>query len=109
MMDRVLKTASVAFVLAFSVTCAFAGNAERGKEISTVCAACHGSDGKSVTPDFPNIGGQHAQYLYRALLDYQLGHRKNPIMAGQVANLSRADMRDLAAFYSQQEGLYLKR
>jgi cytochrome c553 len=86
-----------------------AGNPERGQAISGVCAACHGTDGTSVVPDFPNIGGQHEQYLYRALLDYKLGNRQDPIMSAQVVELSRQDMRDLAAFYARQEGLYLKK
>lgn len=88
---------------------ALAGNAERGKTLSEPCAACHGEAGKSIAPSFPNIGGQHEQYLYRALLDYKLGNRKNPIMAAQVEGLERADLRDLAAFYASLEGLYLKR
>ena len=93
--------------LVFS-SAALAWNAERGQSISQVCAACHGPTGTSIAPDFPNIGGQHRDYLYRALLDYKLGNRQDPIMAGQVAELSRQDMRDLAAFYAAQEGLYLK-
>lgn len=86
-----------------------AGDPVRGKELSAVCAACHGETGKSIAPSFPNIGGQHEQYLYRALLDYKLGHRKDPIMGAQVAELERADLRDLAAYFASQEGLYLKR
>lgn len=88
---------------------AHAGDPARGKEISAVCAACHGEQGRSPSADFPNLAGQHEQYLYRALLDYKLGNRKNPIMAAQVTNLTDADMRDLAAWFAQQEGLYLKR
>lgn len=98
--------AALMFAVSFS---AHAGDAARGKSISTTCAACHGADGKSPAPDFPNIGGQLPDYLYRALLDYQLGNRQDPIMAGQVANLSRQDMRDLAAFYGSQSGLFLRR
>jgi cytochrome c553 len=86
-----------------------AGNPARGQEKATVCAACHGADGNSPTPEFPRIGGQHEDYLYRAMLDYQLGKRKNPIMAAQVENLSRQDLRDLAAWYARQSGLYVKR
>lgn len=98
-----------ALMLAISVP-AHAGDAARGKELSTPCAACHGPDGTSPTPAFPNIGGQIPEYLYRALLDYKLGTRENAIMAGQVENLSRQDMKDLAAFYGSQKGsLYLKR
>lgn len=96
-------------VMAVAAFPAHAWNATRGKEISTVCAACHGVDGNSPTPDFPIIAGQHAEYLYRALLDYKLGNRTDPVMQGQVAELSRSDMRDLAAYFSSQEGLYLKR
>ena len=86
-----------------------AGDAARGKEKAAACAACHGESGDSTTPAFPRLGGQHADYLYRALRDYQLGQRKNPIMAAQVANLSEQDLRDLAAYYASQRGLYLRR
>lgn len=86
-----------------------AGDAARGKSLSTTCAACHGADGRSLAPDFPHIGGQVEEYLYRALLDYKLGVRQDAIMAGQVANLSKQDMRDLAAFYASQSVLTLKR
>lgn len=74
-----------------------------------VCAACHGADGNSPTPVFPRIAGQNEDYLYQALQDYKAGRRKNPIMAAQVENLSRQDMQDLAAWFSSQQGLFVKR
>ncbi|MCB1961218.1 MAG: cytochrome c [Rhodocyclaceae bacterium] len=85
------------------------GDVAAGKEKSLVCAACHGETGKSVSPDFPHLGGQHADYLLRALKDYKLGNRKNPIMGAQVENLSTADMEDLAAYFAAQQGLMVKR
>lgn len=84
------------------------GNAEAGKAKSAACAACHGPAGVSEVPNFPTLAGQHRDYLYHALRDYKSGKRKNPIMAGQVASLSDADMADLARYYSQQPGLTLK-
>lgn len=84
------------------------GNAEAGKAKAEPCKACHGESGSSATPDFPRIGGQHADYLAVALRHYKLGKRKNPIMAGQVANLSEKDMLDLAAWYASQPGLTIK-
>jgi cytochrome c553 len=84
------------------------GNVEAGKAKSTACAACHGADGVSTIPSFPKLAGQHSDYLYQALKDYKTGRRKNPIMAGQVANLSDQDMADLAAYYSGQKGLTVK-
>ena len=84
------------------------GNADAGKAKAEPCKACHGESGSSATPDFPRIGGQHADYLAVALRHYKLGKRKNPIMAGQVANLSEKDMLDLAAWYASQTGLAIK-
>lgn len=100
---------ALAAACVFSSPSALAGNPERGQEKSAVCAACHGPTGISPVPDFPSIGGQHEKYLYRALLDYKIGNRQDPIMAGQVAELSTQDLRDLAAYFARQEGLYLKR
>ena len=86
-----------------------AGDPATGKEKSTVCAACHGAEGNSPSPEFPRIAGQIEDYLYQALLDYKSGRRKNPIMAAQVENLSRRDLSDLAAYFASQKGLYVKR
>ncbi|MGJ8669125.1 MAG: c-type cytochrome [Oceanococcus sp.] len=83
-----------------------AGDVAAGQEKSATCAACHGADGVSASPAFPNLAGQHANYIEHALKQYQSGDRKNPIMAGQVANLNKQDIKDLAAYYSQQKGLY---
>ena len=87
---------------------ALAADPVAGKEKSKTCAACHGQDGNSTTPDFPRLAGQHHDYLVIVLNDYKSGGRKNAIMAPLVANLSKRDIADLAAFYSQQQGLKLK-
>lgn len=89
---------------------AVAGDIAKGKEKSAPCAACHGADGNSQSDAFPRIGGQHEDYILHSLRGYKAGKRKNAIMAGQVANLSKADMQDLAAYYSSQDaGLTVKR
>jgi cytochrome c553 len=100
--------AGVALGLACALPLQAAGNAEAGKAKSTACAACHGADGVSTVPSFPILAGQNSDYLYHALKDYKSGKRKNAIMAGQVQNLSDADMKDLAKYFSRQKGLKLK-
>lgn len=87
---------------------AHAADPAAGKEKSKACAACHGETGVSQVADFPNLAGQHSDYLVRAMRDYKSGARKNPIMAGQVANLKNADIADLAAYYSSQPALVMK-
>lgn len=87
---------------------AFAGDPAAGQKKSQACAACHGPDGNSVSPDFPKIAGQHQDYLAKALRDYKSGARKNPIMAPMAASLTTRDIDDLAAYYASQKGLVLK-
>ena len=81
------------------------GNPQAGKaKAAQVCVACHGADGnKPSTPDQPILGGQHYDYLVRALSDYKTGARANPIMKGFAATLSTQDIEDLAAWFSQQQ------
>lgn len=102
------KTLIALSMLGLLSATAHAGDADKGKEKSAVCAACHGADGNSVSPDFPRLAGQYEDYLFRALQDYKSGARKNPIMQGQVAALEKADMADLAAYFSSQNGVQNK-
>jgi cytochrome c553 len=98
-----------ALILAVLCSAAFVaqarGNAESGKaKAAQVCAACHGPDGnKPSAPDQPILAGQHYDYLVRALTDYKIGRRNNPIMKGFAAQLSKQDIEDLAAWFSSQK------
>jgi len=67
------------------------------------CAACHGENGVSASPMFPNLAGQHRSYLEVALREYKSGKRKNPVMGGTAAALSDADIVALAAWFSSQK------
>ena len=82
-----------------------AGNAASGKEkAAQVCAACHGPEGnKPSDPTQPILAGQHYDYLVRALTDYKVGRRNNPIMKGFASQLSKKDIEDLAAWFSKQK------
>ena len=82
-----------------------AGNAASGKEkAAQVCAACHGPEGnKPSDPTQPILAGQHYDYLVRALTDYKVGRRNNPIMKGFASQLSKKDIEDLAAWFSRQK------
>ena len=103
------KMLAAAALLALSVSAAAAsGDAEVGRKKSTPCAACHGANGISPSPEFPNLAGQHVDYIAAALRHYKNGKRKNPIMQGQVTSLSDKDMLDLAAYFSSQKGLAVK-
>jgi cytochrome c553 len=100
--------AVVAILAAHPIAFASSGDASVGQKKSGPCAACHGAEGVSASPDFPNLAGQHADYLETALKHYKNGKRKNPIMAEQVKNLSQKDILDLAAYFSSQRALSVK-
>ena len=66
-----------------------AAGAAKAKEI---CAACHGMDGHSPTPDYPKIGGQYEDYLAKALL--QLVEEDDGTLLRKAQKLqARADKR----------------
>jgi cytochrome c553 len=101
-----VKALLVVFIVAvFSMPACAKGNAEAGKaKAAQVCAACHGADGsKPADPTQPILAGQYYDYLVRALSDYKIGRRKNPIMKAFAGQLSKQDIEDLAAWFSSQK------
>ncbi|MGI9333512.1 MAG: c-type cytochrome [Gammaproteobacteria bacterium] len=81
------------------------GDPAAGESMSATCAACHGNDGNSPDPQWPNLAGQHERYIAKQLAAFQEGEegsRNNAIMLGIAAGLSKQDMADLGAFYATQ-------
>ena len=79
------------------------GNPQAGHAIaSRSCAACHGADGNSTNPLFPNLAGQNPDYLYGQLRAFKSGGRQSRIMSPIVADLSAANMADVASYYAHQ-------
>jgi len=80
-----------------------AGDINAGKAKSAVCAACHGAQGISVAPIYPNLKGQKEAYLVSALKAYRAGQRgggMSMLMSPQAAQLSDADIANVAAYFS---------
>ncbi|MGN2254602.1 c-type cytochrome [Frateuria sp. GZRe12] len=76
------------------------GDAAAGSAKDGVCSACHGPQGIAIAPNFPNLAGQSATYLYVQLKAFHQGQRSDPIMSGQAAPLTDTDMRDIATHYA---------
>lgn len=70
---------------------------------SAVCAACHGADGNSGTPENPKLAGQHPQYLVKQLQEFKSGKRNNAIMVGFASTLSDDDMVNIAHWLASKE------
>lgn len=81
----------------------------KGQQIAAqACAACHGADGNSGSPANPKLSAQHADYLYKQLLNFKVkegakeAERANAVMAGFAAGLSDEDARNVSAWFASQ-------
>ncbi|MBI1942913.1 MAG: c-type cytochrome [Betaproteobacteria bacterium] len=98
------KVLGISIALAFAPA-AQAADIEAGRaKVATVCAACHGAAGVSVSDNVPNLAAQRAGYLAAQLKALKEGTRKNPIMNAIAAQLSAEDIANVAAFFAAQPG-----
>ena len=82
-------------------TAASATDIEAGRvRAQAVCAACHGANGLSVADNIPNLAGQRGAYLQAQLRALKSGARKAASMNAIAAQLSAADIVDVAAYFS---------
>ena len=78
------------------------GSADAGKARALTCAACHGQEGNSSSPMWPNLAGQKEQYLAKQIKAFRDGDRKDPMMSPMSMGLSDDDADNLAAYYAAQ-------
>lgn len=74
-----------------------------GQSKTVVCGACHGPDGNSLVPIFPNLAGQGERYLLKQLREIKDGKRVVPEMTGLLVPLPDQDLADIAAYYVGQK------
>lgn len=101
-MRMLLAVAAVAAALGMNNTALAEGSVEAGQEKSAVCVACHGPSGNSMNPEWPNLAGQHAEFIFAQLQAFQSGARQNPLMSPMAIGLTEQDMLDLAAYFEAQ-------
>src|SRR4051812_35762250 len=77
----------------------------------TVCAACHGANGVSVSDTIPNLAAQRAGYIEAQLKAFREGTRRPPgpvsptaTMAAIATQLSGEDIVNVAAYFSSLPG-----
>lgn len=93
---------------------AVAGDPQAGADKVMVCAACHGDDGNSMSPEFPKIAGLGEKYLLKQLEDIRAWDLESdpdlkrttgrPLveMTGMLRTMSDQDLKDIAAYYAEQ-------
>ncbi len=73
------------------------------EEKAQICSACHGEAGIPQEKTTPVIWGQNEGYLYLNLRDFNKGSRKNDQMSPIAADLTKDDMKALAAYFSKKD------
>ncbi len=99
MKHQILATAS-ALILTASANIAIAGDAAAGKAKAASCGGCHGAQGISAVPTYPNLAGQKEAYLVKQMKAFKDKSRKDPTMNAMAAPLNDKDMANIAAFYA---------
>lgn len=98
-MKKVLISALISGAMIVSAN-AQAGDAEAGKKKADSCVSCHGMNGKSSNPMYPNLAGQKKPYLVKALKAYRDGKRDDPMMSSFAKPLTDEDIENLATYYA---------
>jgi len=93
----IIATAVAAFALSLGVSAADQNAVDKAK---TLCAGCHGPNGLSVNPLWPNLAGQKASYLEKAMRDYKTGQRQDPLMGPISTTLNDSELAALGAYYA---------
>jgi cytochrome c553 len=99
MKHQILATVS-ALVFAATANVAIAGDAAAGKAKAAACGGCHGAQGVSAVPTYPNLAGQKEAYLIKQMKAFKDGTRTDPTMNAMAKPLSDEDIANIAAYYS---------
>jgi len=78
------------------------GSAEAGATKAAVCTACHGVNGNSTNPEWPNLAGQNAAYVREQLAMFKARKRNNPVMQPIVDPMTEQDFADVAEYFATQ-------
>jgi cytochrome c553 len=107
---RALALAVACAAFAATTTAALAKDEAGKKKADEACAACHGPEGnKPITPETPRLAGQEYGYLVHSLTAYRKGTRENAVMSAMAKALTEKEVRDLASYFSRQQGLTTRR
>lgn len=100
MLKRIIPGILVVWALIPLAGSAAGADAGAGRKLAAQCAVCHGLDGIGKMPDVPNLAGESAIYLTKALADYRDGRRQHEQMSIIAESLGEEEIADLAAWYS---------
>lgn len=118
LMDRTTRAKAFAALLLAAALGAGCTNIDRSRDLANpsvpgkvlalqVCSSCHGVDGNSESPNFPNIAAQTEPYVVEQLTSFRKHSRIDPAgfeyMWGLSRGLTDEQIKELAAYYAGQK------
>ena len=90
---------------AISFSAVSAGNmtGAYGVMLSNTCAGCHGTDGASVGPAIPSLGGMSAVYITETMAGYKSGDIASTIMGRIAKGYSDDEVAAMANHFAAQK------
>jgi len=105
--DLIVPISLMTMTIACAAPSLLAQEADTAKLANQVCASCHGPRGDSISPAFPKIAGQRAEYLENQMKAFRDRTRADPMaqayMWGMTSQLGDDTIKKLAVFYSGQK------
>jgi len=81
-----------------AASAAAAPAADYGEQFRSVCAACHGPNGRSDMPGVPVLAGQPSLYVITQLFLFREGRRHNDAMIALAKPMKDTDLRGFSDF-----------
>ena len=88
------------FIVLIGLSATLCYAADDIESLAASCAVCHGAQGISSNPAWPNLAGQKRGYLAAQIKAFRDAQRNNPLMSAVVRNLDDKQINRLARFYA---------
>lgn len=71
--------------------------------LSNTCGGCHGTNGASVGPSMPILGGQPAEYIVESMKKFKSGERPSSIMGRLAKAYTDDDFKAMGEFFGEKK------
>ena len=95
--------ASISLTLIASTASTSVASDDLAKTKASVCFGCHGNNGVSMIPIYPNLAGQKELYIVKRLKDYKSGKANDPTMDGISQMMSDDDIKIVAKYFANMK------
>jgi cytochrome c553 len=82
---------------------AAAQDSEAGRNLAASCAICHGTDGRSVSPELPSLAGLPRERIVLRMQEFRDGRREATVMHQIAKAYDDRQIERLAAYFAAQK------